>query len=236
MRAKGMSIVGQRDNNEDSFIVDQQENIFAVADGMGGHNAGEVASRLAVNTVGEYLRGKACAANPFKKMEQAIRDANLKVYNQAQSNVNQRGMGTTLTILWVIDNTAYIANVGDSRAYLLRKNKLVLLTSDHSLVQELLNNGNITENEASRHPKRNILTRAVGTQDHIEADFIDLRLKKGDFLLLCTDGLSNTVPMGEMEKILSDSGSVEKGCLNLIKTAESMGSEDNVTAVLVYND
>ena len=236
MQAMGRTHRGQRNNNEDYFIVDLNENIYAVADGMGGHNAGEIASCLAIKTIEEILRGKSHTKDPIKEMRFAIQEANTRINSQSQIKADQRGMGTTLTLLWLVNDRAYIANVGDSRAYLIHNKKIELITSDHTLVQELVKNGDITKSEAMIHPKRNILTRAVGTQISVEVDFIDISLQKKDVILLCTDGLSNKVSEKRIEEIIINSKSIEEGCYNLINEAIALGGEDNITSVLIYKD
>jgi len=236
MQAKGLTHPGLRSNNEDFFLVELEQKIFAVADGMGGHKAGEVASYLAVKTVKEYLRKVTNTIEAAREIEKAVQEANSKVYSQACLNTGQEGMGTTLTVLWIVNGTGYVAHVGDSRAYLLRNGKIGLITSDHSYVQELVKEGSITETEARSHPRRNILTRAVGIQSETDVDIISLSIKKHDFILLCTDGLSSTVSDEEINWIINNSNSVEEACYRLVKTAWNRGGEDNITSVLIYID
>ncbi|HBT20051.1 MAG TPA: Stp1/IreP family PP2C-type Ser/Thr phosphatase [Peptococcaceae bacterium] len=236
MQAKGVTHRGLRDKNEDSFLVELEHKIFAVADGMGGHKAGEVASALAVKTVKEYLLKVKDTEDALKEIEAAVKEANKIVYSHSCLNPKQRGMGTTLTVLWVIGMEAYVAHVGDSRAYLLRDGKIALITSDHSFVQELVREGSITEKEARVHPRRNLLTRAVGIERETSVDVINFPLKKGDYVLLCTDGLSGTISDEEIRDIVYSSSTVDEACEKLVETARSRGGEDNITSVLVYID
>ncbi|NLO89308.1 MAG: Stp1/IreP family PP2C-type Ser/Thr phosphatase [Clostridia bacterium] len=236
MQAKGVTHRGLRDKNEDSFLIEPERKIFAVADGMGGHRAGEVASALAVKTVREYLLNVKEPKEALKDIEKAVQEANKKVYTHSCQNSKQEGMGTTLTVLWIVDMKAYVAHVGDSRAYLLRDGEIALITSDHSFVQELVREGSITESEARVHPRRNLLTRAVGIEKETSIDVTSFSLKKGDFVLLCTDGLSGTICDEEIKDIIYFSKTVEEACENLVKAACSRGGEDNITSVLVYID
>ena len=236
MQAKGITHMGRRENNEDFFLVDNELRLFIVADGMGGHNAGEVASSLAVRAVRDNIVGTFDRDNPAEVIQRAVRKANAIVFSHASARDDLKGMGTTLTAVWVYEKEAYVAHIGDSRAYLARQGELRLMTSDHSLVQEMVKNGGISEKEARQHPQRNVLTRAVGTQEDVHVDINNIALQENDVLLLCTDGLTSTVSDRDILGVFSKLQSAEKSCYDLIGMASKRGAEDNITAVVVYVD
>ena len=236
MQAKGITHMGRRENNEDFFLVDNELRLFIVADGMGGHNAGEVASSLAVRAVRDNIVGTFDRDNPAEVIQRAVRKANSIVFSHASARDDLKGMGTTLTAVWVYEKEAYVAHIGDSRAYLARQGELRLMTSDHSLVQEMVKNGGISEKEARQHPQRNVLTRAVGTQEDVHVDINNIALQENDVLLLCTDGLTSTVSDRDILGVFSKLQSAEKSCYDLIGMASKRGAEDNITAVVVYVD
>jgi len=255
LRSAGLSDVGRkRSSNEDSFAVAPDFNLLVVADGMGGHAAGEVASRLAVESIERHISGsdprreptypasfryprdeEAKLPVPARRLLNAIRLANQEIVRAVRKNKSQRGMGTTVVIAQVHGTRAYIGSVGDSRAYLVRGSSIKQLTSDHTFVNEQVRTGALTVEEARRHPARNILTRAVGSQEEVEADIVEQDLKPGDRLLLCSDGLTT---MAEDDQILaairSSPDDPEAACRALIALANEKGGEDNVTAVLLY--
>ncbi|ADG82639.1 Stp1/IreP family PP2C-type Ser/Thr phosphatase [Thermincola potens] len=235
MRAVKRSHIGlKRKNNEDNCGIYEDLNLLAVADGMGGHMAGEVASKMALDLVEQFLRsGKdRFFATPQKMLKEAILQANREIYNQAQANENLYGMGTTITLAYVTDNSAIIAHIGDSRAYIISGPDILLLTSDHSLVNELLKNGGITSEEAKSHPQRNVLTRAMGASVKLEVDFYETKVKKGDYLLLCTDGLSNLLAPHEIAEVVINSTDLEAAADELVKQALDRGGNDNISLVL----
>jgi len=236
VQAKGITHMGRRENNEDFFLVDNELRLFIVADGMGGHNAGEVASSLAVRAVRDNIVGTFDRDNPAEVIQRAVRKANAIVFSHASARDDLKGMGTTLTAVWVYEKEAYVAHIGDSRAYLARQGELRLMTSDHSLVQEMVKNGGISEKEARQHPQRNVLTRAVGTQEDVHVDINNIALQENDVLLLCTDGLTSTVSDRDILGVFSKLQSAEKSCYDLIGMASKRGAEDNITAVVVYVD
>lgn len=235
MQAQGSTHLGQRENNEDFFLVDLDSNLFIVADGMGGHNAGEIASSLAAAAVKDYISTEG-SDNIAATMENAFQAANGRVFAHASLESTQEGMGTTLTALRVVGSKAYIAHVGDSRAYLVRDMSIERITSDHSLVQEMVENGGLSEVEARTHPKRNILTRAVGTQSHAMVDVFEVSLHESDTILLCTDGLSGVLCDQEILDIIKSSKSVEQSSTRLVNLAAQKGGQDNITAIIIYFD
>ena len=236
MLANVISDIGLvRETNEDSYIC-APPNLFIVADGMGGHVAGEIASKLAVTTVNDYIQKNGGKISPELILNQAITQANTSVYQMAQSKEDFNGMGTTITAVYIEETTIYWGHVGDSRIYLLRNGNLCQVTSDHSLVWELVQSGNITKEEAHVHPKRNMLTRAVGTSCLITIDTGIIAWKPGDIVLMCTDGLTNMVSEQDICALMQceerDSESILK---QLIVQAKDAGGFDNITAILLKN-
>jgi len=249
----GQSDVGKkREKNEDSFLIDESLGLFMVADGMGGHLGGEYASRLAVRTVGEILRQltedpEATISSDFtaditrdrsdagEQLKYALRIASQKIFEEANQNPNLRGMGTTAVVLLIRDGKGFIANVGDSRAYLIRDNEVRQLTSDHSLVAEQLRAGFITEEELKHHKFKNIITRSVGFQTDVEIDLLIRDLEEGDRILLCSDGLTNLVDDPEILKIVSKNGP-KAACQKLVDLANKKGGDDNITVVIAAMD
>jgi protein phosphatase len=227
-----------RSKNQDFvFATDQKtgplSNLFLVADGMGGHNAGEFASAYAVQSVVEAIRNSTIQ-EPIAVLEQAITSANYKVYHEALADPDKKGMGTTLVAATYLDGHLYIANVGDSRLYVATDQELRQITRDHSLVQELVREGNLQESEAMIHPRKNMITRAVGAEEAVRTDFFDVEVRPGDQILLCTDGLTNMVSKETMTDILFvASDTPEMKAKKLVNTAEENGGRDNITVVLI---
>jgi len=219
-----------RERNEDSHLVCPDRGLFAVADGMGGHQAGEVASQLAVGVL-DRLIGDLSAADPGTLLDQAAREANRAIFDIAPREADKAGMGTTLTAAVVRGNWLYAVHIGDSRLYLRRDGTFRLLTGDHSVVAELVKCGGLTTDEALHHPQRHVLTRALGTCPDVQVDLLKQQLIPGDQLLLCTDGLSNLVNESEMEKILG--GRWDEVTADLVHLALDQGGYDNITVVVV---
>ncbi len=210
--------------------VGKLPNLLIVADGMGGHKAGEYASRLAVEVVKQEL-SESTEETPENMMRKAILSANQKVFEAAMLDAKLTGMGTTLVVATVIERTLYFANVGDSRLYLLQDD-IKQLSKDHSLVQEMVRLGGINQEEAKQHPDKNIITRAVGVKKDVELDFFEYRLKKKDTILLCTDGLSNMVEDKEIFYIVKQSRDVVEAVEQLIERANENGGNDNIGIVI----
>jgi protein phosphatase len=224
-----------RDVNQDYVYVScvpvgNLPNLLVVADGMGGHRAGEYASQYAVETVKQTL-AMCEQQEPEAMLKQAIATANEKLLEQANQNERLKGMGTTLIVATVIDKTLYFANVGDSRLYLLNES-IKQLSKDHSLVQEMVRLGGINPEDAKHHPDKNIITRAVGAKEKIEVDFYEYRLKKGDIILMCTDGLTNMVEDEEILHIVKSSRDVVETVERLIERANDNGGSDNIGIVV----
>lgn len=236
MKLYAMTDVGRkREVNQDYVYVTDQPvgpfpNFLAVADGMGGHKAGDFASKYTVNTVLEELE-----KTPLDKPEEILRNivsiANHKLIEVAATDVKLEGMGTTLVAGTIIGNTLYFANVGDSRLYLINE-KIRQISKDHSLVEEMVRLGGIKAEEAKNHPDKNIITRAIGVKEDVEADIYEYRLKKGDVILMCTDGLSNMVEDEDMFDIVKGSRDVVETVEMLIEKANSNGGRDNIGVVI----
>ncbi|MCL5057345.1 MAG: Stp1/IreP family PP2C-type Ser/Thr phosphatase [Actinobacteria bacterium] len=224
-----------RKRNEDSICVIPDLAFFAVADGMGGHLAGEVASRMALESVAGELR--AVKKNGLeKKLLKGVRAANSNVYEASQKDSSCRGMGTTLTAAVIKDREMTLAHVGDSRAYIIRGDKIFSLTEDHSLVHEMLKQGGITREQAREHPHRNVLTRALGTDPSVEVDIIKTTLEEGDFVLLCSDGLSGLVEDHQIKGLVKSAPGPEQAVRDLIQEALGRGGNDNISVIVVEID
>ncbi len=218
-----------RKQNEDAAWFDEARAVFAVADGMGGHLAGEVASRMAIEAVQRMARENERPG--IAALREAVACAHETILTHAQDHIECAGMGTTLSVLWLGENYAYIAHVGDSRIYRLREGSLTQITQDHSLVEELVRAGLITREQARTHPRRNIITRALGTHGENEPDLLVTDVQDGDVFLLCTDGLTGMVPDDEIERTLRDCG-IEAAADRLLALALDAGGRDNVTLIL----
>lgn len=221
-----------RQGNEDAFVA--EEKVFAVADGMGGHNAGEVASAIAASTLRDRLVD---GADSVDIAIAAVVEANAAIFAGAHGRSDQRGMGTTLTALAVLHTAdatrLVVANVGDSRTYLLRNGRLRRVSVDHSYVQELVSTGHITEQEARRHPRRNIVTRALGIEPTVRVDTWVMPLVRGDRYVLCSDGLVDEVDDPEILAILELHSDPQRAAEDLVEAANMMGGRDNTTVVVV---
>ena len=218
--------IGQvREGNEDSYLI--VEPLYAVADGMGGHRGGEVASSLALETVhGMFERREGSLA-------EQVAEANRAVFDRSQHDRKVSGMGTTLTAAQIDGNRVHLVHVGDSRAYLLHGGQLMQITEDLTLVHRMVLEGEISEEEAETHPHRSVLTRALGVDQNIQVDEGDLEVAPGDRLLLCTDGLTGMVPEGQIRKILLETPDPQEAVDNLVKGANRAGGIDNITAVIL---
>lgn len=231
MEIKGITDIGQiRSSNQDSFYIDTNGKWCVVADGMGGHNGGETASKIAVETVKENMIG--FDKDDFsEKFRELCQKANTAIYNAASEDESLYGMGTTIVLCGFSKNKATVAHIGDSRAYLLSGNKLKRITRDHSVVQDLLDNGTITEEQAKVHPQKNYITRAVGTDKDVEPDISTLTFKKNDSIIICSDGLTSMVDDSAILEISRDNSpgvAVQK----LAALANIKGGTDNITVVI----
>jgi protein phosphatase len=216
----------QRQANEDSFFT--SPSLFAVADGMGGAQAGEVASRIAAEAFEPAERG---AESPESYLRSIAEDANRQIHSIAQRDSTRSGMGTTLTAALVEGDEVSIAHVGDSRAYVFREGELKMLTSDHSLVEELRRQGRLTDEQAEDHPQRSIITRALGPEEAVDVDTLTFSARPGDIFLLCSDGLTTMVKDGRITQILAEAENLDEAVDQLVRDANEAGGRDNITAV-----
>ena len=231
--AAGRTDAGRkRRRNEDSIVVDPP--LFAVADGMGGAQAGEVASRLAAAAFREFHEADDLAAE--ERVRAIIQEANRRIYERATSDAEVSGMGTTITAALLESGSVSIGHVGDSRAYRLREGRLEQLTEDHSLVADLMRSGRLSPEEAETHPQRSVITRALGTDAVVDVDTFTVEASPGDVFLLCSDGLTTMVADEDILAIVADAGPLEDAAKALVKAANRGGGEDNVTVVLFALD
>jgi len=217
----------QRRDNEDSAFA--RAPVFVVADGMGGAQAGEVASRIAVEA---FEQGLPDSGSPEERLAERVREANTQIYERSRADRGRAGMGTTLTAAYVDETHIAIAHVGDSRAYLFRDGSLQRLTQDHSLVDELVRRGKLTEEQAAEHPQRSIITRALGPEPDVEVDTWTYPARAGDVILLCSDGLTSMISEERVKTILADHDSLDAAADALIREANEAGGRDNITVVL----
>ena len=218
-----------REMNEDSIYFDKA--LFIVADGMGGHLAGEVASKDAIICIKDFLQENTGADTLFI-ISQAIKYANKYIFNKAKSNKQYKGMGTTVTLAKVVKNQLFYAHVGDSRLYIFRNNVLDKITTDHSLVAQLLETGQITAEQAAQHPNKNIITKAVGTLDDVEPDKEQIQLEDNDIILLCSDGLTNMLKTEEISQVILENQNNPQNIVDyLIHCAKQAGGTDNISVI-----
>lgn len=226
-----------RENNQDYIVtfIGKRYLLLVVADGMGGHNAGEVASSMAALTIRDFVFNK---FDSYDNIEELLKDAiklsNSSVYQESIKKNNLSGMGTTATCCLLFDDRLFLGHVGDSRAYLINKVGIVKITQDHSYVQQLIDNGSITENEALLHPQRNLITRAIGTEECIEVDTKTMDINNGDIILLCSDGLTNYVSNNEIFDIVREN--IKDAADLLIELAKKRGGNDNISVIIVRKE
>jgi protein phosphatase len=248
IKAFGQSDVGRvRSSNEDAWAVFTDLRFFVVADGMGGHAAGEIASHMAVDTMHDFIKMSLQSSEvtwpadtdrnlpiPIRRLVAAGKLANEKIFQASRSNPKLNGMGTTMVAILIDQDTAHVAHVGDSRAYLFRNGRIDRLTEDHSLINDYIQQGLLKIEEANQHPLKHVITRALGSAVKVEVDIKSVPLREGDALLLCSDGLSNLLTDDELITISRDSLKEPRTvCQRLIDTANEKGGEDNVTVVFI---
>ena len=237
LRSYALTDIGQKRQLNQDFIyvsetpVGNLPNLFIVADGMGGHKAGDYASVLAVETVVEDISAS-FEKNPVRIMEHAITRANTHLRERASEDFSLNGMGTTMVAATCMGRFLQVANVGDSRLYVVG-DEIVQITEDHSLVEEMVRMGGIGREEARNHPDKNIITRAVGAKDDVEVDFFDWELQTGDMVLLCSDGLTNMVDDETICQILKGGGSLRDRVEKLVQTANLNGGRDNISVIVI---
>ncbi|RDU38525.1 Stp1/IreP family PP2C-type Ser/Thr phosphatase [Neobacillus piezotolerans] len=240
MRAVYMTDQGRiRSHNEDTggiFLNADGYRLAIVADGMGGHRAGDVASGMALaemKNFWENARGIKLPDQAERWLKEHISLVNGVIFRHSRANEECDGMGTTIVAAIMLEDSATIANIGDSRCYILNETGFRKITEDHSLVNELLRSGQISREDAENHPRKNVLLRALGTEENVEMDISTIMFEEGDTLLLCSDGLSNKVSEKEMADVLSSAASLEEKALKLISLANEYGGEDNITLAIV---
>lgn len=226
-----------RNTNQDYVFCEENAvgsfpNLFIVADGMGGHNAGDTASRMCVEEVVSQIE-QSTKVTPIGIFEQAVAAANEKVFQASISDKALKGMGTTIVATVVFGDTAYIVNVGDSRLYVY-KDTFRQVTIDHSLVEEMVQSGKLHKEDMRTHPNKNIITRALGTNSEVKADCFEIEVDEGDVLLLCSDGLSNMLEDEKIERIIrSNREDMEEAGKQLVQAANEAGGKDNISVVLI---
>ncbi len=242
----GLTHVGmKRNHNEDNFLLLPEERLFVVADGMGGHSSGEIASKIAVDELGEFFRLTSKdqdATWPFKmdkarnydenRLATGIKLADSRMYERAAVEAKYKGMGTTIVSIFFTPGAVYVAHVGDSRVYFFRGGKLQQVTEDHSLLNDYLKARKLTPEEIEAFPHKNVIVRALGMKDTVQVDVSRVEAQEGDIFLLCSDGLSGMVPDETMQTELNDSSDLDKACAKLIELANQNGGNDNVTCIL----
>lgn len=237
MRTYSITDVGMVRNTNQDYVfcsnnpIGSLSNLFLVADGMGGHNAGDYASKCCVENIVAAIE-QSNLKSPISILEQAMQKANAAVYETAESDVALQGMGTTVVAVTIIGTEMYIANVGDSRAYLIRE-YIHQVTEDHSWVEEMVRKGEIDRKDARLHEKKNVITRAIGIGPMVQADFYEISLEDGDIVAMCTDGLSNMVEDDEIYEIVKNSETLESAGKELVRTANANGGKDNIGLILV---
>ncbi|HVR43508.1 MAG TPA: Stp1/IreP family PP2C-type Ser/Thr phosphatase [Thermoanaerobaculia bacterium] len=249
VKAFGVTDVGrQRQHNEDFFLVQPESNLFLVADGMGGHAAGEIASRIAGETIAEFIRHSKEEDGTWphaydehlkpgtNRLLAALKIANGRVIDAMRKDARLRGMGTTVVASLVEGETMSLAHVGDSRAYLIRDEQMSRITNDHSWVFEQVQAGMLTEAEAEHHPLRNVITRALGGSLTVVPEACEIDCRPGDLFLLCSDGLTGMVPEEEILRLLVGGNDLPRTAAALVEIANARGGHDNITAVLVHID
>ncbi len=258
VNAFGQSDIGLvRKNNEDSFliidfmdpegapssstrnfVVSEKGSLFMVADGMGGAEAGEVASQMAVESVCRYLRGQRFSTKQafVKGLKKAIENANRIIHQEGRENPQRSGMGTTLTAAGVFGGELFFAQVGDSRGYLVRNDSIAQMTQDQSLVAQLVASGALSPTKAKVDPRRNVILQALGVQERVDVAVSVVELRRGDWAILCSDGLSGKVDAEEMTAILKESSGLNEACQQMIDLAKQRGGEDNITVIVAKFD
>jgi len=226
----------KRINNEDAFFVVPEQNIFMVADGVGGNNSGEIASRTTISKIVEYIRNNALEKD-FTEREiqdyfaKCIEKVNRNIYDLSKLQHENRGMATTVAIVYIDGGNAYVTNVGDSRAYLFRAGMLFQITEDHTYVNALIRKGIITKEEAQFHEKKNIITQAIGGEASTSPDFFCVPIVSEDVIILCTDGLHGEIEDDMIRKIAATHTSMPEMCTNLVNKANQYGGRDNITVI-----
>lgn len=227
-----------RITNEDAYSLMEKDKVYIVADGVGGGNTGEIASRVAVEQIEKYISDNSISSvqgkyRVVRYFQECIENANKEIVSIARTHVENSGMATTLIIVYNVGNRVFICNVGDSRVYLFRNHVLEQLTEDHTYVNSLLKAGLITEEEALVDIRKNVITKALGADETVQPDYYQLKIEEGDVLLLCTDGLYNELREREISEIIEENDDMQDVCNLLVNTANDNGGNDNITVVCI---
>lgn len=237
MKTFSITDIGKRRSSNQDYVFSSEQpvgnlpNLFIVADGMGGHNAGDYASRYTVETIEELIRSSQLS-EPAAIMEAAIQQANRQLMEQAREDEARKGMGTTVVLCSIIDGMLLAANVGDSRLYVVNQ-EITQITKDHSLVEEMVRMGEMDEETAKAHPDKHIITRAIGATQELVVDFFEVKLEEEDEILMCTDGLTNMVEDMDIRSIMRSQRDVAEQAERLVQTANDNGGRDNITVVVI---
>ncbi|HBE09185.1 MAG TPA: Stp1/IreP family PP2C-type Ser/Thr phosphatase [Lachnospiraceae bacterium] len=226
----------KRDNNQDSIFLSDSPvgplpNLYIVADGMGGHAAGDFASQYAIRLVVDFVK-KSTIENPLSLMKRAFIYASNEVYKEAEKDKYKNGMGTTMVAAVLMGKELYVGNIGDSRLYVVG-NDIKQITMDHSLVEELIRNGQLDRNKGRNHPEKNIITRAMGSRDEVMPDFFQVTLEDNDKVMLCSDGLTNMVEDDEIRDIIGEDDDPRRMVDSLISRANYYGGNDNISVIVI---
>lgn len=237
MKSSGLTDKGsKRNNNQDSIFfsdspVGPLPNLYIVADGMGGHRAGDQASKMAINITTEFVENSTLE-NPIAILKRAMIYANNEIYKASSKDPELSGMGTTMVVAVILEGKLFVANVGDSRLYIINDD-ITQITMDHSLVEELIRNGELERKKGRNHPEKNIITRAMGSKDEVVPDFFEIELKPEDKILICSDGLSNMVEDDEIKDIIVEHHNLDEMTHALIDRANYYGGSDNISVVII---
>lgn len=237
MKAFSITDIGERRRINQDYVFCCEEpignlpNLFIVADGMGGHNAGDYASRFCVEFFKQKIE-ESDLISPIALIEAAIKEANIALRRQSRAQIELEGMGTTFVSATIFDKDMYVSNIGDSRLYVIG-NEMKQITEDHSLVEAMVKTGEIKRSEARVHPNKNIITRAIGTNETVEPDFFEVSLEEGNTILMCSDGLTNMLEDETIEQIIRENDDPEKAAETLVKCANQNGGRDNISIIII---
>jgi len=237
LQAFSITDIGERRRVNQDYVFCEQNpvgslpNLFIVADGMGGHNAGDYASRFCVEYFTQKIRTSE-NSSPIALIEAAIKETNENLRSKAKEKSELEGMGTTFVVATIFDKTMYVANIGDSRLYVIGK-EMKQITEDHSLVEVMVKTGELNRDQAKSHPNKNIITRALGANDTVEPDFFEVSLEDGDIILMCSDGLTNMLDDDVIEKIVKENDNPEIAAETLVREANQNGGKDNIAIIII---
>ena len=238
MKAFSITDIGEKRRINQDYVfcelnpIGNLPNLFIVADGMGGHNAGDYASMFCVEFFTEHIQNSDITS-PIALIEEAIRNTNEKLYEKSKQQIDYEGMGTTFVVATIYDKDMYVANIGDSRLYVIGK-EIRQITEDHSLVQAMVKTGELNKDEAKTHPNKNIITRALGTSETAQPDYFEVEIAEGDIVLMCSDGLTNMLNDETIEQVIRENAdNPQTAAETLVKQANENGGKDNITVIIV---